>query len=179
MRLFVSIDLAVPVREKLHGWLPEHPDLRQTKKEQLHLTLLFLGECDEDELILISKRLKTIQFDPFEMTIKGVGAFPNRKNPGVIWAGVSKSSELINLQKQISNKLSAFADSSGNHLFKPHITLARTTKRFKLKKSDSLFQKEESISVKVESISLKKSVLSAEGSIHTTLGKYNAEKKNS
>jgi len=176
MRLFVSIDLPAPVREELHGLLPVHPDLRYTSKEQLHLTLLFLGECNEDERLLVSGRLQTIQFDPFEITIQGVGAFPNKKSPRVIWAGVNKSNELMNLQKQVSDELSAFADGRGDHPFKPHITLARTTRRFKPQKPGQLFKKMEPISVVVESISLKKSILSAEGSIHTVLERVKAEK---
>lgn len=175
MRLFVSIELPGRVREKLHGWLPDHHGLRYTKQEQLHLTLLFLGECDEEEGKWVIDKLKTVHFNPFQMTIHGVGAFPSQKNPRVIWAGVEKNSELINLHSQVKDKLSAFASESSARVFKPHITLARTTAGSEIKKTDRLFKTDETLSVKVESISLKRSILSDRGSSHTTLGKFTAE----
>ena len=177
MRLFISIDLPGWVREKLHGWLPDQHGLRYTKEEQLHLTLLFLGKSDEDQKNVIAKRLGSIQFEPFKLAIQGIGAFPNRKNPRVIWAGVKKNDELKYLQNQISEKLSGFVDDGGNDAFKPHITLARVTKRFRLKRSDKLFEKEESISLKVASVSLKKSILSQEGSTHTVLETFYAGRR--
>lgn len=168
----MSIDLPGKIREKLRDWLPDLQNLRYTKQEHLHLTILFLGECNEGESKLIAKKLETVRFDPFQMEIQGIGAFPGRKKPRVIWAGVKKSSELMNLQKLISDKLSAFTDDSSERTFKPHITLARVNKRFKQKKIVQLFETKKSLTVKVNSFSLKKSVLSAEGSVHTTLEKY-------
>lgn len=174
MRLFVSIDLPEEIQKYLQGWLPALPGLRYTKKEQLHLTLLFIGESDEDQVCLITEKLRTVQFEPFQMVIKGVGAFPGRKNPRVIWAGVEENDELMDLQKQISKKLSGFIDEGGNHSFKPHITLARATRQFRFKKSDGLFEKSESLSLTVASVSLKKSILSQEGSTHTVLETFYA-----
>lgn len=171
----MSIDFPEKVQERLYGWLPDRSGLRCTKQEHLHLTILFLGECDENETTFIVNKLKTVRFDPFQLVIQGVGAFPNKKNPRVIWAGVNKINELMNLQKQVSDELSAFADGRGDHPFKPHITLARTTRRFNPKKPEQLFKKTEPLSVVVESISLKKSILSAEGSIHTVLERVKAE----
>jgi len=174
MRLFVSIDLPKEVRQKLREWLPAYSGLRYTKEEQLHLTLLFLGECDGGQTALITERLRAIQFNPFQMVINGIGAFPNRKNPSVIWAGVKKSEELIHLQKQVSDSLSGFVGDREKHSFTPHITLARVTNRFRLKESDRLFEEEESIPLMVEYVSLKKSVLSTEGSTHTVLKTFYA-----
>ena len=174
MRLFVSIDLPKEVQENLQYWLPSLPELRNTKKEQLHLTLLFIGESDEDQVCLITEKLHTVQFEPFQMVIKGVGAFPGRKNPRVIWAGVEENDELMDLQKQISIKLSGFIDEAGNHSFKPHITLARVNRHFRFNKSDALFEKSESVSLTVASVSLKKSILSQEGSTHTVLETFYA-----
>jgi len=174
MRLFVSIDLPGGVQEKLYSWLPDLPDLRYQKKEQLHLTLLFIGESDEDQVCLITERLRSVQFEPFDMVIEGVGAFSGRKNPRVIWAGVKKNDELMRLQKQISEKLFGFVDGGANHLFKPHITLARATRHFRFKKSDKLFEKSESVSLIVASVSLKRSILSQKGSTHTVLETFNA-----
>lgn len=174
MRLFVSIDLPGEIQENLQGWLPSLPGLRYSKKEQLHLTLLFIGESNEGQVNLIKERLRTVQFEPFQMVIERVGAFPGRKNPRVLWAGVEKSDELMDLQEKISEKLSGFTDDGGNHSFKPHITLARATRHFRFKKSDELFKKSESVSLTVASVSLKKSILSEEGSIHTVLETFYA-----
>lgn len=174
MRLFVSIDLPAGIRRELYEWLPSFPDLKYTREEQLHLTLLFLGECDEDKAGLIKKRLKSVDFGSFRLFIRNTGAFPDRKNPRVIWAGVEKSEELNDLQRQVSRCLSEFTDKKGNQSYKPHITLARTKKGFKVKDSDSLFKMTQPITVMIHSVSLKKSVLSDKGSTHTVLEKVYA-----
>lgn len=175
MRLFVSIDLPGKVREKLHSWLPDRPDLQYTKQEQLHLTLLFLGECEEQEVDLIVSLLKTVQFATFKLVIEGMGAFPGKNNPRVIWAGINKHPELINLQNQISGKLDTFTDNEARRPYIPHITLARTKNFFNAQKSNELFEPGERIIVNVESFSLKKSVLSPQGSIHTILHTFKTD----
>jgi 2'-5' RNA ligase len=174
MRLFISIDLPAAVRRKLHGWLSPVPGLRYVNEPQLHLTLLFLGECDDDQAGLITARLKSVDFDPFRLIVRDIGAFPDRKSPRVIWAGVEKSKELNDLQRQVSHYFSEFADKKGNQSFKPHITLARTKKGFSVEDSDSLFKMTQPITVMVHSVSLKKSVLSDKGSTHTVLEKVYA-----
>lgn len=175
MRLFVSIDLPGKVREKLHSWLPDRPDLRYTKQEQLHLTLLFLGECEKQEVDLIVNKLETVQFAPFNLVIEGIGSFPGKNNPRVIWAGVNKHPELMNLQHQISSKLDTFTDDGGNRPYMPHITLARTKKSFDPQKRNELFDPGEPKTVNIESFSLKKSVLSPQGSIHTILHMFKTD----
>lgn len=174
MRLFVSIDLPETVQKKLHGWLPDHSGLRYTPQKQLHLTLLFLGECTTEEKNVIIGKLSDITFNPFELMISDLGSFPDRKNPRVIWAGVKKNPDLPKLQKQISSTLKGFAEENENREFHPHITLARTNKRFIYKQTDQLYEPGEPISFNVDSFSLKKSVLSPEGSMHSVVNKFRA-----
>lgn len=174
MRLFVSIDLPEKVQKKLHGWLPDQLGLRYTREEQLHLTLLFLGECTTRQKNEIIGKLSGIIFNPFELTISGLGAFPDRKDPRVIWAGVKEHTELLKLQNHISSTLKDFTEENENREFHPHITLARTNKRFVYKQNDQLFEPGESISFNVDFFSLKKSVLSPEGSMHSVLNKFRA-----
>jgi 2'-5' RNA ligase len=171
MRLFVSVDLPAEIRRTLFGWLPSLPHLRYEKEEKLHLTLLFLGECDDDQIDSIKQRLRTIDFEPFWITVRGIGAFPYRKNPRVLWAGVEKSDELNDLQRQVRGLLSAFVNQKGNPPFKPHITLARTKKGFSEQATENLFKMTEPLSVKIQSVTLKKSELTDEGSIHFVLEK--------
>lgn len=115
--------------------------------------------------------LLLINLQPFRMVIKGIGAFPNRKNPAVIWAGVEKNTELMELQRRVSNLTKEYANEFKKRSFKPHITLGRVKNEEKVDFFDEPGQKEE-IVVNVHYFTLKKSELKAEGSRHKLLWKF-------
>jgi RNA 2',3'-cyclic 3'-phosphodiesterase len=175
MRLFVSIDLPQAEQNKLAQWLPGLPELKKTAAEQLHLTLFFLGECSGQEKDEIIARLSGIPFEPFTMAIDGIGAFPDRKNPRVIWAGVDKTIKLMKLQERIQSAVSEYNPEAAGRSFIPHITLARIKGRFDSGRHPGLFQTEEFITVPVHHFSLKKSILRPEGSVHKVVRKFGTQ----
>lgn len=179
MRLFISIDLPDHGTRKLTGWLPYLPGFNYTSEEQMHLTLLFLGECNDKQVGVIRSTFNTLSFYSFRIIVQGIDAFPDRKNPRVIWAGVNENDELRHLQEKVEKTLSVFVNSGGNHHFKPHITLARTKKRLSADQLNPVFRCNESITLAIHSISLKKSELSNNGSTHTVLERVYADKKQS
>ncbi len=176
MRLFVSIDIPGSIQNKLAEIVPKAPCLRKTKKEQLHITLLFLGECSDVETESIINKLRGISFSPFELIVHKTGAFPNQNEPRVIWAGVKKQPKLNLLQKTILNELSECKEQEGNHNFTPHITLARVGKRFNQHLSSQIFREFEPMSFLVDSFSLKKSELHPEGSQHKIIQTFESTK---
>jgi 2'-5' RNA ligase len=178
MRLFVAIDLPYDVRKHLSQWLPPHSGLKHTQPEQLHLTLLFLGECTQEQASLIKIRLQNIHFESFQITVRNIGAFPDKKNPQVFWAGVEKSKELMVLHTRVKEALLMFKDSGIAHGFKPHITLARAAKGYEYKETERFYKKMGEITVPVYSFCLKKSVLSQKGSRHSVLKTYYADNEN-
>ena len=67
--------------------------------DQIHFTLQFLGEINEEKCKQIKGVLNEISFSQFDVSLKNVGAFPNFKNPRVIWIGIEKDGgkKLMNL----------------------------------------------------------------------------------
>ena len=88
-------------------------------KENLHLTLVFIGETErEDE---IKSALSKIEFPAFEFKISGTGTFEK----GIFWAGTEENEKLRNLRKEVFEKLKNLGFEPEEREFVPHITLAR------------------------------------------------------
>ena len=99
---------------------------------QLHFTLIFLGEINEMMLDSIKSKLIDMKFDSIQVTYTGVGAFPSFKSPRVIWVGVDNASapKLIHIAKEVEARLSTLGFRSDKP-FTPHITLFRVKDRIK------------------------------------------------
>lgn len=89
-----------------------------TKKENLHLTLAFIGEYPSPDEIL--DVMEDVTFDAFDIEIDGVGMFGD-----LFWVGLSKSDELNNYVKRLRNALADNGIPFDKKGFKPHITLVR------------------------------------------------------
>lgn len=177
MRLFISIDFPENVLEEVRSWVQEQKGWRKVGYHQMHLTLAFLGDCSEQEKKEIHKKLSGIEFRAFSITISGLGAFPNKSSPRIIWAGIQPNDDLLNLQKEISDRLEKYIESKEAYSFVPHITLARIKSR---KGSTSvvkqnLEQRTTDLEVNVQSFHLKESILKPSGSEHHILYTYQCQ----
>ncbi len=125
MRLFVAIDLPDPVKDQLLALKTPIPTARWVKREQMHLTLFFIGETQQ--LAAIKAALAGIQAAPFQLTLLGIGRFPSqqRRPPRVLWVGVGAQPALPALQQQVTTALLAVGCQADDRPFSPHITLAR------------------------------------------------------
>lgn len=111
-------------------------------KENIHLTLLFLGEVSLEKAEKIKKSLGKIEFSSFDITVNEI-----TKLKDIIILKVEKSDELISLQKEVVKMVKkVLPNIKEENEFYPHITLVRENK-------DNIYKK---ISVidKVESIIL-------------------------
>ena len=125
MRLFVAI--AVPqvvVAEPLLMIQAGVPGARWSTREQLHLTLRFIGEVDGRDAAAIDDALAGIHADKFALQLKGVGEFGG-KNPRALWAGVAPNEALVHLQRKIETALQRIGLEAEPRKFTPHVTLAR------------------------------------------------------
>jgi len=125
MRLFVAIDLPETVQERLAGLSCGLPGARRVPPEQLHLTLRFIGEVDAALMQDIHHALSEVTVVPFFLQLAGVGFFPPRKQPQLIWAGVEKNEQLVRLRNRIEYRLVRLGLEPERRKFFPHITLAR------------------------------------------------------
>lgn len=128
MRLFTAIPLPVPVRRRLTD-LTEHQleGVRWQKQQQLHITLKFLGNTSVNELQSLVDALSQIHQPAFTMKIRGIGCFPERGRPKIIWVGISNPRQLIRLHQRIEETCTNLGFEAEDRPFKPHITLGRVT----------------------------------------------------
>ncbi|MGH9909254.1 MAG: RNA 2',3'-cyclic phosphodiesterase [Nitrososphaerales archaeon] len=175
MRTFVAVE--VSSQEAAQNMLEFQKTVLQTglkvkpvSANQLHFTLIFLGEINDVMLESIKSKLSDIRFEPIEATYTGVGVFPNTKFVRVIWVGVDKESapKLINLAKEVESRLNTLGFKSDKP-FAPHVTLFRVTE--KMRNLDALmnFKDRKFGSDILNTIKVKKSELTPQGPIYSDL----------
>ena len=173
-RLFVAIDPPEEIREQLVALCCGLPDARWTPVEQLHLTLCFIGEVDGTTFLDIREALCEISFAAFSLQLRGVGFFPPRGQPRVVWAGVEKSEPLVVLQRKITTRLFHLGVELENRKYSPHLTLARLNQTSpgrvgKYLNENALFA---SLPFTVTQFALYSSILGRKGASHTIEQQY-------
>lgn len=124
-RLFVAIDPPEQVRDEISLIYCSIPGARWMTDEQIHLTLRFIGEVDSLVENKIIDALGKISVSPFTITLKGIGFFPPRKEPRVLWMGIQENELLLRIQKQIERAITSLGIKPDSRKFYPHITIAR------------------------------------------------------
>lgn len=125
IRLFVALPLPPEISSKLALLGQTILGVRSVPEHQFHLTLRFIGELEGQKFNDIRDSLSEIQDEPITFSIKGVGHFPPRGEPRVIWAGVDPQNEIIQLRNKVNNVLKQCNVKPEQRKFHPHITLAR------------------------------------------------------
>jgi 2'-5' RNA ligase len=93
MRCFVAIALPPPVRALLvrvqEALRRADADVKWVEEENLHLSLKFLGEMEEDALSRLKGILsvEALRWPAMSLSYAGIGTFPDRGEPRVVWAG--------------------------------------------------------------------------------------------
>ncbi|MFO1476890.1 MAG: RNA 2',3'-cyclic phosphodiesterase [Verrucomicrobiota bacterium] len=132
MRLFIAIPVPSEVKialseaqARLRTWAVSGDAVRWTPPEQFHLTLIFLGEVAADTVEKISRQAGLIcgDFPSLTLCASGIGCFPERGAPRVIWAGIrEESGALVELQRALA---SFFEQQGAKEKFSAHVTLGR------------------------------------------------------
>jgi len=168
MRAFIAVDIPKKIKKevvKIQNSLPEFKG-KKTEQENLHLTLKFLGEVNQEDLEKVKNKLKSIKFEQFETEIDSIGTF----NARIVWLHMTNCNEL---QKEIDKTLKDIFQPEER--FMSHLTIARV-KEIKDKKS---FLKElgkikfDKIGFEVKEFKLKISTLTRKGPAYEDLEVYN------
>lgn len=124
MRLFVALDLPKSIKDNLF-YLKDNrlTGARWTSSEQWHITLHFIGEVKDDEAI--KNALATVSAESFSLKLDGIGTFPPKGKPRVLWVGISQSKLLSSLHQQVGDALKTTGFQPDTRPFSPHLTLAR------------------------------------------------------
>ncbi|MBA3004652.1 MAG: RNA 2',3'-cyclic phosphodiesterase [Desulfurivibrio sp.] len=124
-RLFVAIDLPPDIVARVQEICYGIPGAKWVQGEQMHLTLRFIGAVDGGIFRDIKEGLGEISAPPFSLQVKGLGFFPPRKTPRVLWVGVTPVEEVKRLRNRIENFLVGMGLEPEGRKYSPHITLAR------------------------------------------------------
>jgi len=146
MRLFTGIGLPPPVAEALAKSAPSlvlpasAAQIRWTPPDNMHLTLIFLGQVHPARLEVIEEALLAIHAPRLHIELIGIGTFDRA---GVLFAGVTASPALLALAEQVIAAMEACGFTREERPYSPHITLARTRGRLHLRTAasdDPVFQ---------------------------------------
>ena len=125
-RLFVAIDLPDAITALLIALNADVRRVRWLQPEQIHLTVSFLGNVGPIAEENLRDKLAAIRFSPFFMPVAGIGTFPAKGKPNVIWAGVgSGHPQLFRLYKRVQEATLAAGLEPDLRAWHPHITFAR------------------------------------------------------
>ncbi len=134
--------LALEISEDARDWIMERSgeikrqgagSIRWVKRDALHLTLHFFGDLPKRTIEQMTEILTPLAeaFSPFLLKVKEIGAFPNLRNPRVLWAGIEDMTEGKSL-RSFHAKLREALERAGfpvdKRPFTPHITIGRIKK---------------------------------------------------
>lgn len=169
-RLFVAIDPPDRIKRWLVELDPALPGMRWASADHLHLTLGFFGQVSAPAEVALREHLSSISFGSFVLPVQGIGAFPPKGPPKIIWIGPGTGHpHLFQIHKRVQEAALAAGLEPDLRPWHPHITLARCgnvsaqeARRF-LEKNAEL----DPGMFRVEEFSLYSSRLTPAGSIYT------------
>jgi 2'-5' RNA ligase len=100
--------------------------MKIVKEGNIHFTLRFFGDTSLSRLDQIKTRFDEIDFDQFEIEVAGIGSFPNKRRPRIIWVGVTQNaSKVLKLKDEIDSSLIEIGYQPEKRKYTPHATIAR------------------------------------------------------
>jgi RNA 2',3'-cyclic 3'-phosphodiesterase len=129
MRIFIALDIDDPIRERIQRFLEGvrgfAPDARWVRPESQHVTLKFIGEKPPQAVEEIKNALAAVHSEQLDLSFRGYGFFPTAKSARVFWVGIESGPQLPTLATKIDDATSALGIPKEDHVFSPHLTLAR------------------------------------------------------
>jgi 2'-5' RNA ligase len=184
MRLFLGLPIPPELAQALarRTQAIELPKGRRIAPENIHLTLVFLGEVAEPTLTPIERELSELNFAPFPLKLTTLNTFPRA---GVLFAEVEPGSPLLHLQAKVAAAMACCGFAPENpkapeapeaRPYHPHITLARFHGPLRLRKSQHALPPSLQRSFTADTVNLYRSNLTPTGSHYEILAQKRATK---
>ncbi|MDD5171860.1 MAG: RNA 2',3'-cyclic phosphodiesterase [Candidatus ainarchaeum sp.] len=176
MRLFIAVPVPQDIRTKVAALGKEiaQEGIMPVKPDNMHMTLKFIGEVDEQKLADMEERLRLVKFKAFDCAVKGVGVFPNEDYIKVVWAGAESGGALEALAKEIIEAMRGY--NGHDERFSAHLTIARVKRKVDMKAFLEKHRADEFGSFTVSSFHLIQSVLKPGGPEYSVLATFEVEK---
>ncbi len=186
MRLFIAINLPsslIAQLQDLQKILQSRLSsnlIRWTQSDQIHLTLKFLGNLEENRLkdVSLAVQLACQNKSSFQLCAKNLDCFPNFKNPSIIWVGIDGGLHpLSKLKAQLDQQLLSISPYEETKPFHPHLTIGRVkaSNSHETHRIGTMIQEIQAGVLgewKVQSIDVMKSEISTKGSFYTLLSSF-------
>lgn len=186
IRSFIAIPIATHIHKNLADFIrmvglnARESGFRPVKPENIHITLKFLADIDQNQIQKTSRLLDqlTVNFSPFTASVQGIGAFPSwNMHPRVIWIAMEPAEELRRVHKSIDEGLVNLGFPSDKKPFSPHLTLARVS--FVKPETVRIFDRLQHLSPEpffgeftIDRLVLYKSVLLPQGPVYSILSSH-------
>jgi 2'-5' RNA ligase len=132
IRTFIAVELSKPIRDKAIALQEElartADEVKWVGPENLHVTLLFLGEVVDREVPNVCRIVNEAKGGggPFPMTVETLGCFPHPRRPRTIWIGIGEGTqELVRIHDALETPLFDLGYRKEDRRYTPHITLGR------------------------------------------------------
>ena len=169
MRLFIAIRLSDEMKKELtalqNSWRSSGLSGTFTKEDNLHLTLAFIGEYDDENKVL--EVMKRVPFSPFQLALDGTGAFGD-----LFFAGLRVPPSLYDYTKRLRGELSAAGVPFDGKRLAPHVTLLRRASRPLPENAPA------PVRMRASSVCLMRSLAAQSGRIYVCAGSVNAVREN-
>ena len=181
IRLFVAAHVPTRVQVALGTQMvalaQSRADVRWARSEQMHVTLKFLGDTEPGRVDAICEALARVPGEPFEIGVKGLGRFPEKGPPRIVWAGVDGDVDaLVELAERIETALLAADVPREGRAYNPHLTLGRVKSTRGADALDAkLAERSDGLALapfRVEGFSLFRSELNPSGAVYTSLADF-------
>ena len=132
LRTFVAVEIAGSIRSRATELIASlggtSAEVKWVEPHNLHLTLKFLGEVREHEITQVCQSVArgAAAVKPFELDVRGAGAFPNAVRPRTVWLGAAAGGEsMVMLHDRVEAELAKLGYREEHRRFQPHLTIGR------------------------------------------------------
>ena len=158
------------------GLIQTNADVKLVKLHNIHITVRFLGNITPATVEKIFREMKKVPFFPFNVQIRGLGAFPNPSYPRVIWAGITEGADqLKSVSSHLEPRLRGLGFTPDSKGFSPHLTIARVRSGRNRQQLSRFITENASCefgAVKAKCLRLKKSELTPRGPVYSNLKEF-------
>ena len=181
-RTFIAIDISDAARrvcaDHINRIRSKFPHLRVgwERSEKLHITIAFLGDTSEQELVGLTDQLVrlVLYHDAFRLRLAKTGVFPSTSRPRILWVGLEPSESVTEIWRGVSAACESVGRSRDERTFHPHITIGRIREPAKAKDvaTEHLASRIEPVAFEVSEVVIYESTLHPSGSTYSVLSRF-------